>query len=270
MSDPARRAKSGEVETAKHPYGSYRRRIRVVNVEPGLVDSGLEDDFHYFRVRVRHDGHVVTDIAVDAYRWPWTTCPDAGEQLKALVGMELSPRCLAVGEITNPRLQCTHQFDLAGLAIAHATRDVEWRQYDVEVPYGAQGGGQHDVRLWRDEDLMLTWTLDGQRCVAPEPYASTQWRGGFLKWADQTLDRDTAEAAIVLRRACDIAVGRGADLEGYRSAAELVIGGSGICYTFQPDTASVAFRQVGTIRDFDGRVDELLANGPRADPDRRG
>jgi len=37
-----------------------------------------------------------------------------------------------------------------------------------------------------------------------------------------------------------------------------------VCYTFQEETARVAFRQIGTIRDFDGRVDDLLAEGPHA------
>jgi hypothetical protein len=253
-----------------HAFGSYRRRIRLVNVEPGLVDSGLEDDFHYFRVRVRHDGDVVTAIESDAYRWPWTTCPPAGEELQLLVGMPLSPRALAVGDVANPRLQCTHQFDLSGLAIAHASRAANSRQYDVEVPYGAQSGGAHEVRVWRNEELALAWTLNGHSCVAPEPFASAPWRGGFLKWADRTLDPETAEAAIVLRRACDIAIGRGANLEAYRTAGELAIAGSGICFTFQEQTARVARRQVGTIRDFDGRTDELLIQGPHADPAGRG
>lgn len=259
-----------ETERVMHPFGSYRRRIRLVNAEPGLVDSGVEDDFHYFRVRVRHDGTLVTGIETEAYRWPWTTCPAAGDELQLLVGMPLSPRALAVGDVANPRLQCTHQFDLTGLALAHATRAVESRQYDVEVPYGAQAGGAHDVRVWRNDELVLTWTLDGRHCVAPEPYASVGWRGGFMKWADRTLDPDTAEAAIVLRRACDISLGRGANLEAYRTASDLAIAGSGVCYTFQEATAPVAFRQVGTIRDFDGRTDDLLIQGPHADPAGRG
>lgn len=258
-------------ETTRHPYGSYRRRIRVVNTAPLEVVGGLEDDFHRFVVVVRHDSRRVTDLEARPERWPWTTCPDAGRQLDALVGMELSPRCLAVGDVTNPRLQCTHQFDLAGLAIAHATRALEVRQYDVEIPYGAQSGGRRDVRLWRDGELLLAWTLDGHHCAAPAPYSDAPWRGGFLRWADQSLPFDDAEAAIVLRRSCDIGLGRGADLESYPRASQLAIASTGICYTFQPETAAVSFRQIGTIRDWDGRVDEMLADGPRArsstDPD---
>jgi hypothetical protein len=253
-------------ETARFPYGSYRRRIRVVNLDERTVVGGLEDDFHYFIVTVRHDGRHVTDIEAEALRWPWTTCPDAGAQLKLLVGMELSPRCLAVGDVTSPRLQCTHQFDLAGLAIAHATRSAGSRQYDVEIPYGAQSGGAREVHLWRDGEPCLTWTLDGHACVAPEPYASAPWRGGFLRWADVTLPVDDAEAAIVLRRACDIGLGRGADLESFPRASQLPIGSSGICYTFQPETSAVSIRQIGTIRDWDGRVDEMLAQGPHDRP----
>ena len=251
-------------ETTRHPYGSFRRRIRLVNTDERTVVGGLEDDFHYFIVTVHHDAAQVTGIETQATRWPWTTCPDAGRQLDLLIGMDLSPRCLAVGDVTNPRLQCTHQFDLAGLAIAHATRAAASRQYDTEVPYGAQSGGPCPVRLWRDGELSLTWTLDGHACVDPEPFASAPWRGGFLKWADTTLPVDDAEAAAVLRRSCDIGFGRGADLESYPRASQLGIASSGICYTFQPDTSEVSFRQLGTIRDWDDHVDDMLADGPHS------
>ncbi|MBM3659192.1 MAG: DUF2889 domain-containing protein [Actinobacteria bacterium] len=249
-------------ETVKHPFGAFRRRIRVVNVDATTAVGGLEDDFHYFVVTVHHDGAVVTAIGAQAHRWPWTTCPTAGDRLQELVGMELSPRCLAVGDVTSARLQCTHQFDLAGLVIAHATRALTTRQYDVEIPYGAQSGGRVPVRLARDGVAHLEWTLDGPACVDPEPFANAPWRGGFLKWADATLPADDAEAAIVLRRACDIGLGRGADLESYPRAIQLAIGSSGVCYTFQPEVAAHSLRQIGTIRDWDDRVDEMLALGP--------
>src|SRR4051812_10658198 len=93
------------------PDGSYRRRIRMRTVDPGAVEAALEDDFHCFSVVVRHDGRVVTAIAPEPGRWPWSTCPAAGAQLDQLVGMELSPRCTAVARVADPRWQCTHQFD---------------------------------------------------------------------------------------------------------------------------------------------------------------
>ena len=47
------------------PAGSYRRRIRMVTTEPGVVVGGLEDDFHHFEVELRHADGIVTHV--DAY-----------------------------------------------------------------------------------------------------------------------------------------------------------------------------------------------------------
>ena len=55
------------------------------------------------RSRSHHDGEHVTGLEMHAVRWPWATCPDAGEPLQALVGMELSDRCTAVAAVTDPR-----------------------------------------------------------------------------------------------------------------------------------------------------------------------
>jgi hypothetical protein len=245
--------------------GAYRRRIRVVIDSPGTVAGGLEDDFHYFQVQVRHDAEHVTAVDANSRRWPWTTCPGAADPLRALAGMPLSRRCLAVGDWTDPRQNCTHMFDLAGLAIAHAARGGAvgtTRQYDVAIPFGAQGGRRTNVELWRDGESTLTWTLEGMTCIDPPPYSEVRWRGGFLRWADEALDPDTAEAAIVLRRACDIGMGRGMDLDAIPNAVDILDTQGRICHTMQPGTVEVAQRNRGTTRDYDGRVDELLADGP--------
>jgi hypothetical protein len=248
------------------PHGSYRRRIRVVNTEEGVVAGGLEDDFHHFTVTLRHDGERVTAAEGGTRRSPWTTCADARAPLRAIEGMALSPRCLSVGEHTDPRANCTHMFDLAGLAVAHAARGGAVgaaRQYDVQIPYAAQiQGGEQTVRCWRDGQLALSWVLDGRRCVSPPPFSETQWRGGFLRWADATLPVEDAEAAIVLRRACDIGMGRGVDLDAVERADELGPLMEGICYTMSAPQLTVALRNKGTIRDFDGNTDALLDDGP--------
>jgi len=229
-------------------------------LDPNTVEAALEDDFHQFTVVVRHDASVVTGISATAGRWPWSTCPDAGAQLEQLVGMELSPRCTAVAEIADPRWQCTHQFDLAGLAVAHATRDTPDRQYDIEVP-PAEADGQRTVQLSRDGARLLAWTITyGAGLSAPAPFTEAPWRGGFIKWADATFGPDAAEAAIVLRRACDIGMGRGMDLEGYRTAEELADIMTGVCYSMQPAIMPVAFRNIGSIRDFADHPEALLSH----------
>jgi len=252
------------------PHGAYRRRLRMVVTATdatggGVIEGGLEDDFHYFTVRMVHDGAFVHTMTARAIRWPWTTCPAAADTLRTLDGMELSPNCLAVGGAADPKHNCTHMFDLAGLCIAHAARGGPvgtTRQYDIEIPHLAQGGGAAGVRLWRDGVLVHEWTLDGRRCIAPPPYSEAPWKGGFFRWAEAALDTDAAEAAIVLRRACDIGMGRGMDLDAVERADELEQIMSGVCFTMQPEQIHLALRHKETVRDFHDDQSGMLAEGP--------
>jgi hypothetical protein len=244
------------------PTLPYRRRIRLVRVDDTTVWGGLEDDFHHFEVTLAHDGTSVTGVTMEARRWPWSTCPDAGANLAELVGMDLSDHCTAVAAVSDPHFQCTHQFDLAGLCVSHAARGTDRREYEAALdPEGAR----MRPRLWRDGELIHEWTLafDEPGLIDPPPeFADAPWRGGFIRWADTTLPPLDAEAAIVLRRACDIGRGRGMDLEAIDTAEELAGIMSGICYSMQPTVMPVAFRHRGSIRDFGAHRDALLRGRP--------
>ena len=132
--------------------------------------GGLEDDQHYFTVHVEHDGAHVNAITSRSVRAPWTTCPAAGAQLQALVGTPLSDRCLEVAGHTQSDQHCTHQLDVATLAVAHAARmaagGAARRQYDIEVPFGLLDGQRHTVTLARDGEALLAWEMEGARVVA--------------------------------------------------------------------------------------------------------
>jgi hypothetical protein len=245
------------------PHGRYRRRIRLVARDERTVSGGLEDDQHYFTVQVEHDGEHVVAIASESVRAPWTTCPAAGAQLQALVGTPLSERCLDVAGRTRSDQHCTHQLDVATLAVAHAARVVAGgaaqRQYDMVVPFGLLDGQRHTVTLARDGEPVLAWDLEGGRVVAPAPYSEAT--GGFARWADATFDADTAEAAIVLKRACSIGMSRGIDLDSYPTLADMP-GLSPVCWSMQPERAPVALRNRGLIRDYDEHPEAMLAEGP--------
>ena len=93
--------------------GTYRRRI-LVRRAGARAWGELEDDFHHFRVELRHDGSLVTDVVGSGLRSPWTTCLDAGVPLRTLVGTRLTTGPLALSHL-DARQNCTHMFDLAGL-----------------------------------------------------------------------------------------------------------------------------------------------------------
>lgn len=246
----------------------YRRSIRLVTTGPGVVVADLEDDFHRFRVTLRHDAGRVLAAEGEALRWPWTTCPGAVGPLAELAGAPLSPRCTGIAAHLRPRANCTHLFDLAGLAVAHAARGTVRRRYDAAVPSRAVPEPRVAV-LRRDGDVVHEWTLSDRGCLAPEPFSTVPWEGGFFRWAEETFPPEEAEAVVVLRRACTIAYGRGVELDHIPAASELV-DMTGACYTFSPERMPVALRIRSSVRDFgpdpSGILADLDAAGAGADP----
>jgi hypothetical protein len=234
---------------------SYRRRIRLTSA-PGRVEGGLEDDFHHFRVTLEHDGERVTSVVGGAVRYPWTTCADAAGQLDGLVGAPLAERATDIAGVLPARENCTHLYDLAGLALRHARAGRATRQYDIEVPDRVEGVTA--ARLWVDGLLALRWKVRDQMIEDPPPFAGRPLRGAFLRWANETFDADDAEAAIVLRRALAIAMGRNFGLDNLATAADVGDFMAGSCYTFQTERMPVSFRMPGANRDFTDRPDALL------------
>jgi hypothetical protein len=237
---------------------AYRRRIRLSAVGPGVVVSDLQDDFHHFVITLRHDGERIESVEAVSERWPWSTCPAAAIPLRKLAGMPLERRFTAAGRWTDPKQNCTHQFDAACHAITHAASRRSERLYDLEVPRRDPITGASRCRLWVDGEPALTWHVTWEGIVAARaPYDVAPWKGGFMRWADATLPEDDAERAITLRRACDIGMGRGMDLDAVAVASDLPATMAGVCHTMQSGVVEVAFRHVGSIRDF-AHAPELL------------
>jgi hypothetical protein len=238
--------------------GVYRRAFALEG-GPRRAVAEMEDDFHRFRVVVTHDGERVAKVEADARRYPWTECAGATAKLRSLEGMPLSRRHSAAGRHADPRSNCTHLFDLATLAIAHAASGRARRRYDLEVP--DRRDGRTTARLARDGEAVLAWEVDGSRIASPEPFAGVDLGGiGFLLWTEKRLDSELAEAALLLRRACFIAMGRMRDLDEAPTASALMGFATGLCHSFTPGVAERARRMRGTTLDFSGRPDALLAD----------
>lgn len=239
--------------------GVLRRRIEIAT-RPDVAGRGgearavVEDDFHHFRVTVRHVEGRVAQAFTASLRFPTAICPLAGDQLRDLVGMPLATSSAAVMEQTDARQQCTHMIDLAGLAVAAAARGTARRSYEAEVP--DRVGGRTLALLRRDGAEVLAWEMDGPTILGPGLYAGRGIGSGFTGWARASLSADEAEAALVLRRAVFISGGRGVELDapGRRTGP---IGG---CWTWQPERADRAVRMVGSTLDFTDRGQDLTVD----------
>ncbi|MFL5295750.1 MAG: hypothetical protein ACJ798_05140 [Phenylobacterium sp.] len=227
---------------------SYRRAIRIVT-EPGRSVAEIEDDFHHFVVTVEHDGNAVTGASGQAVRYPWSTCPLAGGALGALAGLPLSTDPIAIYRFSDPLQQCTHMFEMAGLAVTQAARGLGARRYDAIVDDPEEGGLL--AKLLCDGAPLLTWRLQDGVIVEPAAFAGPR-PDEFRTRNLGDLPHATAEAVLVLRRAVWLAASRPMDVDRFATAADM--GRPGVCYTFQPHRAAGAQRRRGSVRDF--------SNGP--------
>jgi hypothetical protein len=150
-------------------------------------------------------------------------------------------------------------FDLTSLAIPHAFNRRGERLYDAFIPDFVDR--RSTPTLWRDGELVLEWHTDRGTITAPDPFTGISMTSGFVRWAEDALDDDALEAAMVLRRAWDIGRARGRDLDHMVSAAELAPNlPPAPCFTFQPDVMGRSLRMKGTARDFSARPEEFLAD----------
>jgi hypothetical protein len=263
--DRAIRASFDRLDTAPPAYrndygtGTYRRRI-IVRLDGARAVGELEDDFHHFRVALDHDGERVTAVDGSGVRAPWTMCLSAGEPIQAVTGTILMTGPLALSHL-DARRNCTHMFDLAGLLVTHAARGVDGdRLYDMTIDDASADTGDRFARLWRDGELVLEWHLRDRTVLGPPGWVEAPLWQGFIPWAAENLEDDTAEAAVALRRACDISHGRMTDLDAMETAEPLMDVMRGICHAFQPEHAPLAIRHKGAGRDFTEHPELLLAD----------
>jgi hypothetical protein len=212
----------------------------------------MEDTPHHFAVTLHHDGEHVTAIHSEAIRAPWSTCPDAGARLDRLIGMKLARSALAVNDRTPHWEQCTHQFDIAGLAIAQAARGPGRREYVAEVQDGS--GPLLVATLSRDGTPVFDWRLEfkgpGSRVIGAPPIGERELKG-INEWAADALDETLFEAVTVLGRAIFISGSRYADLDRFETLADMGVNKRRApCYSFDPKVVTIARRNKGSSRWF--------------------
>ena len=234
---------------------TFRRRIGICSIESNRqreTRAALEDDFHHFRVRVVHADGRLRGIEGWAVRHPYSTCPLAAARLRQLIDTPLNTVANSVMRATDPRQQCTHQLDLAGLAIAAAARAPAQRWYDISIPRHVDG---HTLAtLERNSDRVLQWNVSNTTIIGPAPYEGISLREGMAAWALANLTEEQAEAALALRRCALISLGRTKDLDAQVHAEP-----TGRCFVQQPQRAAEGLRMVGSMLDFTASADALCA-----------
>jgi len=224
---------------------------RVTGPQAAEARAVVEDDFHHFRVTVRQRNGRVSEAFSQAPRQPTTLCAAAGARLIDIIGMPLSAASAAVMAVTDARQQCTHQIDLAGLAVAALATRRPRRVYEAAVPDRVDGRTRASLK--RDGEAVLVWDVEGSQILGPGVYAGRGIGAGFTSFARERLSLDEAEAALVLRRAVFISSGRGIDLD----APSRTTGPIGGCWVWQPEQAEGRRRVVGSTLDFTDRPEHL-------------
>ncbi len=234
--------------------GIFRRLIDISAKCDTAVTAWVEDDFHHFGLTITHNDYIVTDVSAHTERAPWSTCAAAGLPLRVLTGKPLIQRASDVGRYIDMRLQCTHLFDLAGLALAHASHRRTHRRYEAVVRDVPRHGAAQAL-LSRDGEVALAWHVSDATISDPPSHAGRSLSRGFRAWTE-TMPEEEAEQAFVLRRAIMVAGGRKVDLDRFDNAADT--GMPPVCHTYQPENLPSAMRNKGSTRNFEGGAADML------------
>ena len=213
--------------TSTSTADAYRRRIRVETVEPGVVVRAARGRLPPLR---RHAAprrrRSCESVEAESHRWPWTTCPGRGRAAAAARGDA------AVAAVHGRRRVDRPEAELHASVRHRVLRDhargtaarAATRQYDLEIPRrdiddgrdARAPVGRRRARAWRGRS-------DVERHRRRRSRRSTPRRGraGSCAGPTRRCPKTTPSAAITLRRACDIGMGRGMDLDGVPVAVQL-------------------------------------------------
>ncbi len=236
--------------------GLFRRGVRLTG-RPGEVFAEVEDPYHGMRCTLRHDGERITDIVGEVVRAPFTTCPEASAPIKKLIGLELALSARDSPRRGDPRGNCTHLFDLALLAIAHASRRSEVREYAIEI--SDENTEPACAKVWLNGQLQHEWRIRSGQLVDPPEIAGRPVLEGFLVFATTLFEGDKLEAARVLQKGYFVAQVRRYDvfsLKGQGAESETAMLGS--CWSFSDAVVPRAIRVGDNERDFNSNPEAVL------------
>ncbi|RZK03432.1 MAG: hypothetical protein EOO76_02625 [Novosphingobium sp.] len=218
-----------------YPSGLHRRIV----LQPGgdWVGGALEDDMHRFHIRLDHAEGRVTRVAAKAVRHPWSACPGATH----FIAKELTGELLADVGARDPAQHCTHLYDLAILAAAHAD-DTAPMRFDMTVTDRVED--RTTATLYENGIETLRWQLDGTAIAG-----TTRDLRRLSQWKRE-LSPQEAEGATLLRRAVFVSGARAYVAPSLEQTAALNQGRMGVCFNYQLPQAESSTRTPNWHRDF--------------------
>ena len=236
--------------------GVFRRRIQLQQ-QGNQVVGLLEDCSHGFEVHISHDGSRLIDVTGVTHRYPLTTCPGATEPLRDLIGIAITASARNINEQVNPRINCTHLYDLAVLAIIHASGTEALITYDVEVP--DEINGSNEAKVFRNGELVHHWQTANNQIISPTELAGNTLFQGFAAWANHVFSGAALEAAFVLQKGFFVSQAQKFD---HRRSEGMQVGSFsmplGVCYSYTEARVGQARLMVNRARDFTHTPAQLL------------
>ncbi|WP_317929397.1 DUF2889 domain-containing protein [Halioxenophilus sp. WMMB6] len=235
--------------------GIFRRRIKLLGSAEQVV-AELEDCNHGFRSTVQHNGQRVTGIVGESIRFPLTTCGGATDKIEQLVGIGLDADLKALAQKSDPKMNCTHLYDLTVLAIQHALRGEDIRLWDVVIPDEVDNFTEASVSL--NGELILKWGV-GSWSIVDGDLKGKSLGSGFGQWAARHYLGLEREAAFILQKGYFVSNARRADMSQLQgkpvTETEQM---SGVCYSYSPEVVVNAVRTMNATRDFTETEAQLL------------
>lgn len=249
-----------ELPFPKNPHyghGATRRRIHLWLAD-GEVRGLLSDIFHEMECTITHDGRVVTGISGKMRRIPNTLCPGAPSMLPELIGTPLGISARDYYSDDRIRHHCTHLFDLAFYVISCALSDRPEVCFEALVPDLPGKDAAVTVSAWKDQNVLVEWTIQREKIVAPASLAGKPVCGGFSHWSYDTFSGDELAAALLLSRTCLLARGRAYQIDAWPGEPINRLDGiEGACYAYASQRIKDGhFARVSNVRDFTDGVKE--------------
>jgi Protein of unknown function (DUF2889) len=229
--------------------GVARRRIHLRDDGATMVAT-LFDNFHEMRVELDHDGKLVTAARGGMRRFPKTTCPGAARQLSQLVGANIEEGRKAIRGLADRPNHCTHLLDLATYGVSMMQHGERERLFEISVT-DRDAERRQAVEVVLNGKPALAFDLRNEIVEKPEQWAGCPIFGGFGRWVDEHFSGIEADLWLVAQMAVMISQGMAFLTDGPDPLpVNKGLHRKDACYTFSEPQFSVAWDNIGIVRDL--------------------